>query len=1115
MKHPIQLFRRPLPALTIILCLLFALQPKPADASHILGGEITYGLNQGNMQVNFTLYRDCNGITTTSVALDISSTCSKKTLTLSAYASYDITPVADKQCTRCGSSSCPLAYGISEILFTGTTTVNTSCCQYTISYASPSRSTNLTTGGFAEDFYVQAIANVCMGDYYSASFAGPPPLLIYKDQCNTLYQTAYSRDNMDSFVYHLSEPYTDAGVKMAYSSGYSYQSPFKCATTGGCTGFNYDSTSGKLQFKATKTDASVVDFSVDQYRKDNSGKYQYFGTVTRDVVVTVIDLSNDLPEIRGDKDTFFACANSSMSTTFYTKDADNGDSVDISASRLSNFGISLDIKSGVDQSLTVKWSPQPSDIREQPYRLLITARDHANIRGITQKLIYIYVLDSFPHHSVTKTYNGCGSYTYRVTGDTSAMANYAWSINNTKLDDNKPTFTFRPANNGNFNVELLLSSKSGCTSQYLDNLHIKNIPSLIIDSIGPVCPGTAVKLNATGAKTYVWTSAAGDTLYGSPTIHPKYSIMYYLAGTNDSGCVSVDSVWVPVDTFHVRAGNDTMICSGKGATLAATKLEGYTYTWTPSTGLSSNNGYKVIAHPTKDITYTVTATSPQGCVSQDSMRVHIFVPKVSAGADTRVCKGDSVQLHATGGSAYYWFPYNGMSKNNQVADPYVHPISDQQYVVSIHDSLDCHVFLDTVMVRVDSLREFIHGNTEICSGDKVELRSLGGDTHYWTPSQFFDDPHATSVHASPDASRWLYVTATDTTTGCSKKDSIYIHVSNNCVWPGDANYDGTANYLDLLNVGVGYGKTGHSRANATESWQQQLSPDWSQSTAEGINYKEIDANGDGMINASDTDAIVNNYGKTHSGGHAFKDSTGDIPLYFAFDRDTFYAGDTVHATLNIGNQNHSVSALYGVGMQFSGSMAEVKDKSYSFSFNNSILGNNNTPLDMYRAGILSEASIVRTDQKNISGYGSLAQISYVLKDSTYPYLSNGEWIHLHLQYARAIDNTGKPIAIKLLDDSAIVFKARQDTSSNGIGILKASSFVLYPNPADRQLIVESRGLHIQKLQIANMLGQEVLSVKEPTRDKLILDVSTLHTGFYIVEIQTSEGYARYKINIAR
>gem|GEM_PF-3506704 len=90
-------------------------------------------------------------------------------------------------------------------------------------------------------------------------------------------------------------------------------------------------------------------------------------------------------------------------------------------------------------------------------------------------------------------------------------------------------------------------------------------------------------------------------------------------------------------------------------------------------------------------------------------------------------------------------------------------------------------------------------------------------------------------------------------------DSILVTIDSTCIWPGDTNLDGIVNHHDLHNIGLHFGATGPARNTSTNSFKPISGPDWSQYTNVGLDLKHVDANGDGIISASDTTIILQHY----------------------------------------------------------------------------------------------------------------------------------------------------------------------------------------------------------------------------------------------------------------
>lgn len=92
------------------------------------------------------------------------------------------------------------------------------------------------------------------------------------------------------------------------------------------------------------------------------------------------------------------------------------------------------------------------------------------------------------------------------------------------------------------------------------------------------------------------------------------------------------------------------------------------------------------------------------------------------------------------------------------------------------------------------------------------------------------------------------------------------------MWPGDANYDGVANNIDLLQVAAAYGETGMQREAIGIKWNAIAAFDYDNSIGpNAINAKHADCDGNGEVNSDDLDAIIANYGELHARGTSSAD----------------------------------------------------------------------------------------------------------------------------------------------------------------------------------------------------------------------------------------------------
>jgi SprB repeat/CHU_C Type IX secretion signal domain len=174
-----------------------------------------------------------------------------------------------------------------------------------------------------------------------------------------------------------------------------------------------------------------------------------------------------------------------------------------------------------------------------------------------------------------------------------------------------------------------------------------------------ICYGEEVQLSATGASFYTWKPANGVVSPGNAiTIaKPSNTTLYIVEGRDNYGCnfKRYDSVLVTVrPPVRVFAGNDTIAAIGLPFQMNGTALNPgvpFSYEWTPSFGLSNPNIRNPVGILENDVTFTLIATTPEGCRGEDKVTIRVFkgpdiyVPSAfSPGGKNRIFKGIPVGI---------------------------------------------------------------------------------------------------------------------------------------------------------------------------------------------------------------------------------------------------------------------------------------------------------------------------------------------------------------------------------------------------------------------------------------------------------------------------------------
>jgi hypothetical protein len=246
-----------------------------------------------------------------------------------------------------------------------------------------------------------------------------------------------------------------------------------------------------------------------------------------------------------------------------------------------------------------------------------------------------------------------------------------------------------------------------------------------------------------------------------------------------SNCIRIwiDNTATP-PTITVTPTNAT-ICAGAtvGAKLVATGAS--TYSWTPTTGLSSTMGDTIYALPSASTFYTVSGVDAKGCTGQRNVAVQIQNgPTVTLTAtDTMVCDGDSVQLTATvapigGPPPTYTYAWStGSTKNTTFAKANG---ATSSYQVSVKNAAGCETKVSKTIFGV--LKPVNTYKFTVIGGRKVQFDFTGSNAKsvYWNFSDGNESfQKATTYTFSADGTFKVMLVALNPP---CKSDTVYFDV---------------------------------------------------------------------------------------------------------------------------------------------------------------------------------------------------------------------------------------------------------------------------------------------------------------------------------------------------
>ncbi|WP_083702058.1 T9SS type A sorting domain-containing protein [Mangrovimonas sp. DI 80] len=354
---------------------------------------------------------------------------------------------------------------------------------------------------------------------------------------------------------------------------------------------------------------------------------------------------------------------------------------------------------------------------------------------------------------------------------------------------------------------VLITDSRGCTNTFMRTIN-PVIPPVAeagspfkITCVQNVSGGTIGESGETGY-TYSWQSSPEDLIFDStianPVVVPLVTTTYTVTKTNTSnGCTDTDTVIITVDNAVVtaNAGADftkTCVSNPDGAQIGEDTTTGFSYSWSPATGLSVANISNPTANPTTTTTYTVTKTNTAtGCFDTDTVEVTVNNADVVAEAGnsfTKTCTSNDngAQIGEAGeaGFTYSWLPITGLSASD-ISNPTANPTSTTIYTVTKTNSTTGCFDTDTVTVTVDNAIVTANAGSDFTitcednvGGSGIGEASVTGFTYSWSPTTGLSASNISNPTANPTSTTTYTVTKTNDATGCLDTDTVEVTVNN-------------------------------------------------------------------------------------------------------------------------------------------------------------------------------------------------------------------------------------------------------------------------------------------------------------------------------------------------
>jgi len=243
-------------------------------------------------------------------------------------------------------------------------------------------------------------------------------------------------------------------------------------------------------------------------------------------------------------------------------------------------------------------------------------------------------------------------------------------------------------------------------------------------------------------------------------------------------------------------------------------------------------------------------------------------------------------------------------------------------------------------------------------------------------------------------------------------------------------------------------------------------------------------------------------------------------LHLEFDLDTIYSTpDTgtiiINADIILGTMDLPIESIYGVAFSIGYPVDLVDSNAVAADyFIGSWMGEPTTTLQLEK-NVVDESVIdfgySRTDQENISGFGQIGSVSFVMTDNIIGRMASEIELHFPITNVRAVDRLGEEVIITGSNNVVTVNLGETTTAVKNPDL--SQNINIFPNPTPNTINLTIKDLQAQTVTLYNAVGQRVLARQIVAADTQI-DVGHLPSGVYLVSIHTDKGIYSEKVLIS-
>jgi len=578
----------------LLIIAVFLIGISNSFASHIPGGNISYQCtgNPNEYLITFTMFVSCPSTLGTTTNVQTNNNCGfpNPSISLTSPPGVEVSQICAAQQSQ---SDCPPGSGgipgVLMYVYTGLVTLPGPCNSWTFYYDLCCRDASSNMQGTSgNSLYVQTTLNSVTAPCDGSPYVTAQPIpYVCAGQTQSYCPGAIDPDG-DSLYYQLVSPLGAGGVTILHLPGYSPTAPLQNTV--------FDPITGCFTFNQSTIGNFVVTYLISAY--DANGNLT--GSIMHDFQFEVITCTNITPSPPA----------AGIVLTSGTATQQGPNTIELCEGSTACFSMTF------------------SDVNA------------ANILTIDTSTSNIFTV--FPGASIT------------TTGTNPLQIDICWTV---------------PAGSPPQVIATVTVQDGACPIEgSATQVAVFNVvtSTVITPPVTTICGGQVANLSASGGSVFNWSIVPGGSPIAvgtnftcnpcaNPTASPATTTQYIVTSNLSGGCDNVDTALVIVvpDFTPTVTQSTPSACLFDPIQLNTTVVPmapGYSYSWTPTAYLSATNIPNPIANITVpgSYTYTVTVTSPNGCVKTGSVTITIMpfvAPSVNIlTPDSLMMCGDSIAV---------------------------------------------------------------------------------------------------------------------------------------------------------------------------------------------------------------------------------------------------------------------------------------------------------------------------------------------------------------------------------------------------------------------------------------------------------------------------------------